>query len=119
MNRFLTALLWATAIVHALAARVVPFLVLFFQEALSFRQALLLPAGQEPAPQAEAEQPEQQVPADPDLFSLTRRELQALVGTKRNLPKATLIEMAQDRLPVMHAIADFQEQQMRDLAQPA
>jgi hypothetical protein len=83
MKHLITALLWGAAILTALAQRA----VLLWREALSPSPALLQPAGAAPLPGLRP------LSAD-ELSRLTRRQLQQTVGTRRNLPKARLIELA-------------------------
>lgn len=90
MKHFITALLWAAAILTALAQRAVPFLILFWREALSPSPPLLQPAGAMPL---SAQGLIRSLSAD-DLSRLTRRELQQLAGTRRNLSRDRLIELA-------------------------
>jgi hypothetical protein len=83
MKHITTALLWAAAITVALAQRAIPVLILLWREVLTPPHPQLAPSSQEPLPAP-----------PPDLHQLTRRQLQQLVGTRRNLPKQQLIEMA-------------------------
>jgi hypothetical protein len=84
----LNALLWALATTVAVARRLTPLAIFIAKELLSPRPRLLAPAAAQPlTPPAPA----------PELALLTRRQLQDLVGTRRNLPKAVLLEMAAHR----------------------
>jgi hypothetical protein len=88
--RILTTLLLWTAVITVTAIRRLTPLAIFIAKDLIFspRPRLLTPAADPPlAPPAPAG----------DLSALTRRQLQQIVGTRRNLPKATLLEMAANR----------------------
>jgi hypothetical protein len=89
MRLFATVLLWAAAVTVAVARRLTPLAIFVAKEfLLSPRPRLLAPAADPPLPPP--------APAG-DLSALTRRQLQEIVGTRRNLPKATLLEMAANR----------------------
>lgn len=103
MKHLITIGLWAAAILVALGQRALPFLVLLWQE--FFPAPLLISSGPSPAV-VPFRQPVPLCPADvwfsvhastEELAELTRRQLQRLAGTRRNLPKQQLIEMILSR----------------------
>jgi hypothetical protein len=89
MRLISNTLLWVAAITMALTRRLTPFAVFIAKELiLSSRSRLLSPAAAQPlTPPAPAG----------DLSALTRRQLQEIAGTRRNLPKAVLVEMVSNR----------------------
>ena len=93
MRLLATACLWAAAVTLAVARRLIPVAIFIARELIlapktTPQPRLLTPAADPPlAPPAPAG----------DLSALTRRQLQQIVGTRRNLPKATLLEMAANR----------------------
>jgi hypothetical protein len=89
MRILTTLLLWTAVITVTAIRRLTPLAIFIAKELiLSPRPRLLTPAADPPlAPPAPAG----------GLSALTRRQLQQIVGTRRNLPKATLLEMAANR----------------------
>ena len=96
MRLLVTAFLWAAAVTLAVARRLLPVAIFIARELiLTPKPRLLTPAADPPlAPPATAG--ELSASAE-DLSPLTRRQLQEIVGTRRNLSKAILIQMAVNR----------------------
>lgn len=100
MRLLATAFLWAAAITLAVARRLIPVAIFIARELVLTPKAtsqprLLTPAADPPLPPPA---PAGDLSASSeDLSALTRRQLQEIVGTRRNLPKAVLLEMAANR----------------------
>ena len=100
MRLLVTAFLWAAAVTLAVARRLLPVAIFIARELIltpktTPKPRLLTPAADPPlAPPATAG--ELSASAE-DLSALTRRQLQEIVGTRRNLSKAILIQMAVNR----------------------
>jgi hypothetical protein len=98
MRLLATACLWAAAVTLAVCRRLIPVAIFIARELIltpktTPQPRLLTPAADPPLPPP--------APAG-DLSALTRRQLQEIVGTRRNLPKAVLLEMAANR-PLAHS----------------
>jgi hypothetical protein len=105
MRLLVTACLWAAAVTLAVARRLTPVAIFIARELIlapktTPQPRLLTPAAGPPLPPP-ATAGELSVSAE-DLSALTRRQLQEIVGTRRNLPKAVLLEMAANR-PLAHS----------------